>query len=575
MKRLLIIAGVVVGVLVLAVVLVPLFINVDSFRPELETKLSAALNRPVQIGKLTASIWSGGAAAENISIADDPAFNKDPFLQASSVKVGLRLAPLIFSRQLKVTSITVQKPEIVLLRNAAGKWNYSTLGATSSSNASGAPAGSKPPAAGSKSSPAPAKTASPAENAGSSTPEISVDKFQIVNGEIKVGQTGSHGIKEHNYQNVNLTAQNISFTSAMPFTLSLGTPGGGSIKLDGQAGPLDRQDSSNTPFNATLNMSHIDLPATGFVDPSSGVAGIVDFNGKANSDGHKLSSQGKATVNGLKAVQGGQPSHEPVTLDYNSDYALENNTATLHAAVHVGSSTATAQGTVDAKGEEAIAHLKLTGNDMAVNDLAKLLPAFAVVLPQGASLQGGTANVDMVSQGPLDRLVTNGPVKISQTHLTGYNLTSKLGSLASFTGVKPSNDTLIQTFSATLQISPTGIKADNILLDVPSIGALTGNGTIDSKNNLNFAMVMKLAGGAGSALGTLASFTGGGGGQNTGIPFTIEGTTSNPVFRPNLNIKNSLKSSLLGGAQSGSGQQQGGLGGLLGGVLKKKPQPKQ
>src|SRR5215471_4122485 len=131
MKRLLIVAGIVVAVLVVAAVAAPLFINVDSFRPELEKRLSAALNRPVQIGKLQASIFRGGAAAENIVIADDPAFSKGEFLKASSLTVGLRLIPLIFSREINVTSITVEKPEIVLLRNAAGKWNYSSLGAQS------------------------------------------------------------------------------------------------------------------------------------------------------------------------------------------------------------------------------------------------------------------------------------------------------------------------------------------------------------------------------------------------------------------------------------------------------------
>src|SRR5262249_61318241 len=151
----------------------------------------------------------------------------------------------------------------------------------------------------------------------------------------------------------------------------------------------------------------------------------------------------------------------------------------------------------------------------------------------------------------------------------GSNLTSKLSALAAFTGVKPSNDTLIQTVSSALRVAPEGLKADNIVLDVPSIGSLAGNGVIDSKNALNFQMVLKLANGNGNALGTLASFTGGGS-QNSGIPFLIEGTTANPIFRPNLNIKNNLKNTLLGGTQNGSNQQQGGLGGLLGGFLKKK-----
>ena len=71
MKRMLVVSGIVVGVLLLLVVVAPLFINVDSFRPDLEKKISAALNRPVHIGKLEASILSGGATASEISIAHD------------------------------------------------------------------------------------------------------------------------------------------------------------------------------------------------------------------------------------------------------------------------------------------------------------------------------------------------------------------------------------------------------------------------------------------------------------------------------------------------------------------------
>src|SRR5260221_1267742 len=165
MKRLLVISGIVVAVLLLIVVLVPLFINVDSFRPDLEKKLSVALNRTVHIGKLDASILSGGASASEISIADDPAFNTGPFLQASSVKIGVELMPLIFSRQLKVTSITVQKPDITLLKNAAGKWNYSSLG-------------------GSNSMPKPSPTPS------GKALDVSVDKFEIVDGAVRIGHSG-------------------------------------------------------------------------------------------------------------------------------------------------------------------------------------------------------------------------------------------------------------------------------------------------------------------------------------------------------------------------------------------------
>jgi AsmA protein len=547
MKRLFVIAGVVVGVLVLAVLLAPLFINVDAFRPELETKLSVALNRQVHVGKLEASIFSGGAAAENISIADDPAFNKGPFLQASSLKVGLHLWPLIFSRRLDVTSITVQQPEIVLLKNPAGKWNYSSLGASSS--------------------------ATPSSSANTAAPEFSVDTFEIVDGKVRVGQSSGHSAaRERVYQSVHLVAHNISLSSVIPFNLTAATPGGGALKLEGQAGPLNHVDSALTPLDGEVGLQHIDLGATGLLDPSSGLGGTLDFNGKVNSDGHRMHAEGKATGSGLKFVKGGAAAKTAVSLDCTSDFRLDSDTGTLKANVHAGNSTATASGTLDTHGQDAVAHLKFAGKDMAVDDLEKLLPAFGVVLPSGTSLQGGVANMDMTAEGPLDRLVITGPLNISNAHLVGYNLSSKLGALAAFTGIKPSNDTLIQTASSGLRVAPEGIHAENIVLDVPSIGSLSGSGVINSNNSLDFQMVLKLSSGAGNVLGTLAGLTGGG--QNNGIPFLIEGTTANPQFRPSFGGgKGGLQNSLLGGnGQKQDGQQQG-LGGLLGGMLQKKKKP--
>ncbi|HZD95831.1 MAG TPA: AsmA family protein [Candidatus Sulfotelmatobacter sp.] len=560
MKRLLVISGIVVAVLLLIVVLAPIFINVDSFRPELEKKLSAALNRSVHIGKLDASILSGGASASDISIADDPAFNKGPFLRASAVKIGVKLMPLIVSKQLKVTSITVQKPEITLLKNAAGKWNYSTLGAGKQQNSS--------------------------ESSGKS-PEISVDKFEIADGTVRVGDSGGHARgKESVYQNVNLTARNISATTAMPFTLSAGLPAGGKLELEGQAGPLNPADSAKSPLDAKITLKHVDLGATGFVDPSSGLGGILDFDGQAKSDGHRVHSEGKGTANGLKVVKGAQPAKQPVALDYKSDYSLDSESGSVNANVHTGNSTTNASGTLSSKGEDTLANLKIHGKDMAVNDVQGLLPAFGVVLPSGAALQGGVINMDLAAEGPLDRLIINGPLSITGTHLSGYNLTSKLGALAPFTGNKSgSMDTLIQTFSSGLRVAPEGIRADNVVLDVPSLGMLTGNGVIATNNALDFKMLLKLSGSANSVLGSLTGISTSA--QSKGLPFLIQGTTSNPVFRPALgeamkgDLQNSLMQALQGNKNADKkdiqtqGQEKQDLKGVLGGLLnknKKKPQ---
>jgi AsmA protein len=563
MKRLLVISGIIVGVLLLVIIVVPLFINVDSFRPDLEKKLSAALNRQVHIGKLDASLLSGGASASDITIADDPAFNKGPFLKAASVKVGVQLMPLIFSKQLKVTSLTIQKPDITLLKNAAGKWNYSTLGATAQ----------KSPSESSKPAPEPS---------GKSTPDISVDKFEIAGGTVRVGHSSGHSAgKESVYQNVNLVAHNISATSAMPFTLSAGMPGGGTLNLEGQAGPLNPTDSAKSPLDAKITLNHADLAATGFVDPSSGVGGILDFDGQVKSDGRKLHSEGKAKAADLRVVKGGQPAKQPVALDYKSDYALDSDTGTINANLHTGNSVTNASGTLSAKGEDTLANLKIVGKNMAVNDVEGLLPAFGVVLPSGASLQGGNINMDLNATGPLDRLVIDGPLKIEGTHLSGYNLGSKLGAIAAFTGNKSGTDTLIQTFSSALRVAPEGIKADNIVLDVPSLGIVTGNGVISGDNSLDFKMLVKLSGTANNLLGSLTGASASA--QSKGLPFLITGKTSNPVFRPAIGgaVAGDLQNSLLQAVQGNKGnktdgqQQKPNLQDALGGLLGKKKKPQQ
>jgi AsmA protein len=557
MKRLLIISGIIVGVLLLVIIAVPLFINVDSFRPDLEKKLSAALNRQVHIGKLDASLLSGGASASDITIADDPAFNKGPFLKAASVKVGVQLMPLIFSKQLKVTSLTIQKPDITLLKNAAGKWNYSTLGATAQTQ---------------KTQPEPSGKA----------PDVSVDKFEIAGGTVRVGHSSGHSAgKESVYQNVNLVAHNISATSAMPFTLSAGMPGGGTLNLEGQAGPLNPTDSAKSPLDAKITLKHADLAATGFVDPSSGVGGILDFDGQVKSDGHKLHSEGKAKAADLRVVKGGQPAKQPIALDYKSDYALDSDTGTINANLHTGNSLTNASGTLNAKGEDTLANLKIVGKNMAVNDVQGLLPAFGVVLPSGASLQGGNINMDLTAAGPLDRLVINGPLKIEGTHLSGYNLGSKLGAIAAFTGNKSGTDTLIQTFSSALRVAPEGIKADNIVLDVPSLGIVTGNGVISGDNSLDFKMLVKLSGTANNLLGSLTGASASA--QSKGLPFLITGKTSNPVFRPAIGgaVAGDIQNSLLQAVQGNKGnktdgqQQKPNLQDALGGLLGKKKKPQQ
>src|SRR5882724_11262766 len=136
---------IVVGVLVVLLLVAPFLIPVDKFRPTIEEKASAAIGRQVTLGQLSLSLLSGSLSAENLAVGDDPKFSKSPFLTAKSVKVGVEMMPLIFSKTVNVTGITIDTPEVTLLRNPAGVWNYSSLGgAAAKSQQAAKPSGASP-----------------------------------------------------------------------------------------------------------------------------------------------------------------------------------------------------------------------------------------------------------------------------------------------------------------------------------------------------------------------------------------------------------------------------------------------
>src|SRR6202167_823308 len=113
--------AIVVSVLIVLVLVAPFLIPVNQFRPTIEQKASAALGRKVEVGNLSLSLFSGALGADNLSIADDPKFSNSPFLTAKSVKVGVELMPLIFSKTLNVTDVSIDNPQVSLILGAGGE----------------------------------------------------------------------------------------------------------------------------------------------------------------------------------------------------------------------------------------------------------------------------------------------------------------------------------------------------------------------------------------------------------------------------------------------------------------------
>ena len=71
MKLALKIVGIVIALLIVVILVLPFVVNVNNYRPRIESELTTALGRNVTVGNLSLSLWSGSLAADNIAIADD------------------------------------------------------------------------------------------------------------------------------------------------------------------------------------------------------------------------------------------------------------------------------------------------------------------------------------------------------------------------------------------------------------------------------------------------------------------------------------------------------------------------
>jgi|CZKJ01.1.fsa_nt_gi AsmA protein len=515
MNRNLKIAAIVVGALILLVIIIPFFIDANTFRPKLESELSDALGRPVKVGNLSLSLFSGAVKADDISIADDPTFSKTAFVQAKSLKVGVELIPLIFSKSLNVTELTLNQPQINLVRSKDGdKWNFSSLG-----NKSAAPA---------------------AGGSATSNPTLSVAKLNVTDGLLSV--TGPRSDKPRLYTKVNIGVTSFSFTTSFPFKMTANLPAGGTLKLDGTAGPINPGNAELTPLQAKVTVHQMNLAASGFIDPASGISGIADFDGTVSSDGHEAKTSGTLNAEKLQVVQKGSPAGKPLQLKYSVTHDLVKQVGTLtEGDLTVGKAVAHLSGNYDAHGTTTSVNLKLDGQAMPVDDLEAMLPAVGVILPPKSQLKGGTLAINFSIAGPVDKLVETGTIRMQNSALSGFSLGSKMSAISALGGKGAGEkDTAIQNFSADVHATAESTRADNINLAVPSLGTVTGAGTVSPSNALDFKM------------------------KADAIPFLIQGTTADPKFVPDVKgMAGSMLNGALGGAKNGTKSPLGGVSGLL------------
>jgi len=465
---------------------------------------------------------------ENVAVGEDPAFGSGDFARVDDVLVRVALLPLL-GGSLDVSVVEAVHPYVALIKNAKGDWNIDSLAQRKASP--GAAAG----------------------GAASGAPAIGIAKLRLTDGTITLDDRDKTKPSHQAFDKVNLTLENLAPDKAFDFLVSVKI-GKGTLEGSGTGGPLKPSSSPGTPpslpLQAHIKMADLDL-ATLAPPPATArgqLTGAVDIK----SDGADATIDGTVKIEKLQASAKGRPAAVPVTADFKTAYTPATDVLTLkNVIVKVGSAQGQINGVVNRK-NPAANHITMHADSAALVEIAKLLPAIGVALPNNSSFSSGVLTNSGDFRGSFEPLNGQSSINVQNAKLNGFSVTEKVSAVAKLAGLSIGRNTEIQKLKANATFVNGTATFTGIELIVPGL-TVTGSGTMSPDGQLNLRMNAVLTGGGGAKVLSLLA-------GSKGVPFIIRGTAQNPLFIPD--IGNLAKQQI--------GDRVGGNLGKLGGIFGKK-----
>jgi AsmA protein len=128
LKWFLLVLGALIVLVIAALIIVPNFVDVQRFKPEIEKRVSAATGRPFTInGKLNLSLFPwAGLAFSDLHLGNPKGFESKDFVQIRTFEVRVKLLPLI-SRDVQVKRFVVEGLRVVMEKAKNGRGNWEGL----------------------------------------------------------------------------------------------------------------------------------------------------------------------------------------------------------------------------------------------------------------------------------------------------------------------------------------------------------------------------------------------------------------------------------------------------------------
>jgi len=376
-----------------------LLLDANRFRGQLQAKLEQHLHRKVVLGDMRLGLLPIRLTVEKLEIAEDERFkSKSPFTQTQKLDVRVALSGLI-GGNVHIDSIELDQPQVELIRNKDGVWNFSSL-------------------AGPETAPAPGSTEAgkPEQARGKST--LSLKRLTISGGSIAI--TDDFRKKPRAvYGPIDISLLDYKPGQPFAFEVSARLPGAGSqaIHLKGNGGPLPESGPASLPLKATVSFNDVELAGLRqFLDVST-AEGSVSGETQIESQSGKLSANGKLDLKGAKVEK--LDIGYPIAFNYAISSDLEKGLVQITSAtLKLGPTPVSLTGTVNTNPNPVEVDLRLKAGEAAITEIARLASAFGIAFSRDTSVEGRVSG-DIRARGAIDRLALDGSIAARDLKISG------------------------------------------------------------------------------------------------------------------------------------------------------------
>lgn len=374
MRRILIGVGIAVVLVIVGLFVAVSLIDVNKYRPQIQAQIEKAIHRNVTLGQMSLKLLPLGVKVQSLSISDDPAFQSGhPFASASDVSVSAGLFSLLRGAP-EVKSIRLNRPQIELIRNAAGKWNFASM---------------------------------TQEKKSESKSEFSLNSLVINDGQVAYTDA-MQNIPRSIYDHIDMELSDYAPDKRFGLDLSVHFPGNGKqlLALKSKIGPIPQEGSvASTPVDGTVSLEEVTLSglskfAAGSLPPNTD--GTASGEATLKSDNENLKLDGKLKL--ADAVIKGSKLGYPIEANFDVTDNRKNDQINIKTGdLKVGTTPFSISGTIDNSKKPANLDVKLNTKNASITDLANLAGSLGLAF-NSAYQTKGQLTADITAKGP-----TNAP----------------------------------------------------------------------------------------------------------------------------------------------------------------------